>query len=77
MDAIAEPVATVLGEKGRLYFGVFMNTDYLAITKVPWMPTLQKTMSAVRFRVLSKLDFTRNMAGLVVEKQTLHFFEKP
>jgi hypothetical protein len=69
MDAIAEPAATVLGEKDKPYFGVFVNADYLAITKALGMPPLQKTMSAVRFRALTKLDPTRNVAGLVVEKQ--------
>ena len=68
MDAIAEPVATVLGEKDKPYFGVFVNAEYLAITKALGMPTLQKTMSAVRFRALTKLDPTRNVAKLVVEK---------
>jgi hypothetical protein len=57
------------GEKDKPYFGVFVNADYLAITKALGMPPLQKTMSAVRFRALTKLDPTRNVAGLVVEKQ--------
>jgi len=46
-----------------------VNADYLAITKALGMPALQKTMSAVRFMALTKLDPTRNVAGLVVEKQ--------
>lgn len=68
MDAIGEPVATVLGESDKPCFGVFVNADYLAITKALGMPMLQKTMSAVRFRALTKLDPTRNVPKLVVEQ---------
>ena len=65
MKAMDEPSAVILGQGDKVYLGASVTADYLAIAKLLGIPMLQKTMSTIRFRALTKLDAVKDIRTLV------------
>lgn len=68
MEAIKNSEAIIIGEEDKLVLGACVTEDYLKISSMLGMPSLQKNMSPVRFKALTGLDPRPNLAKLVGKK---------